>query len=217
MYFEYNEKKPDNFTEDWDGQYQIIPWMAYIASIPHVIYLVTTFKEDGTPNAALEGWSSFTGEGDNYFVIISGLLKSSHTYQNIKRDRIFCVNFLSSKYIDQIKKTISENEIETDEIRNSGFTLEKAETMMIPRIKESFLKLECQFEWEKELIPGSTNITVCGRVIHISVEKEFARSNVSTRFNDSFMFHLMAMKDPITGKRIRGGIGKIDLIEEMDL
>lgn len=218
MNFEHDQKKPDNFHEDWKGQFNIIPWMAYISAIPHVIYIVTTLKEDGTPNAALEGWSSFTGEGENFFVIMSGLIKTSHTYQNIKRDKEFCINFLSADYLDNFKKSISENSDDIDEIKNSGFSPEQSLSINVPRIQESFLKLECEFEWEKELIPNSTNMTLCGRVKHISAERDFVIKKVTEKYErNSFVFHLMAMKNPYTGERIRGGIGKIKLLKETEL
>lgn len=82
MNFEHGILKPNNFKEDWEGQFNVLPWMAYITSIPHVIYIITTLKEDGTPNAGLQGWSSFTGEGNNYYAIISfkGIDKVSLLY-----------------------------------------------------------------------------------------------------------------------------------------
>ena len=218
MNFEHNQKKPESFHEDWEGQFDVLPWMAYVSAIPHAIYIVTTLKEDGIPNAALEGWSSFTGEGDNFFVIMSGIMKTSHTYRNIRRDKEFCVNFLSADYLDNFKKSISENSDDIDEIKNSGFSSEKSLSIKVPRIKESFLKLECSFEWEKELIPNSTNITICGRVKHISVDQEFASSKVTERYSrNSFVFHLMAMKDSYTGERIIGGIGEIKVLKETEL
>ena len=55
--------------------------------------MVTTLKENGLANAAFQSWSSFTREGDGYYVIMSGIMKHTHTYANIKRDKEFCVNF----------------------------------------------------------------------------------------------------------------------------
>ena len=53
-----------------------------------------------------------------------GLTPDSHTGTNILRDREFCVNFLSSKFYAACKKTVEENEYETDEIFTGGFTAE---------------------------------------------------------------------------------------------
>jgi flavin reductase (DIM6/NTAB) family NADH-FMN oxidoreductase RutF len=58
--------------------------MAYLTAIPHVIFLVTTLKENGKPNAALHGWASFTGESDTYMVIMP-VMKHTHTYHNMQR------------------------------------------------------------------------------------------------------------------------------------
>ncbi len=218
MSFEHGSAKPENFKVDWEGQFSVLPWMAYISAIPHVIFMITTLKEDGTPNAALQGWSSFSGEGDNYFALISGVLKHSHTYTNIIRDEEFCINFLSPRYLENYKRSISENSEEIDEIVNSGFTHEKSKTISVPRIKESFLKLECSLVWVKELVPDGINSTICGRVNHISAAEDFSTKSVSERYDhDSFTFHLMAMKDPFTGKRIKGGIGRVELVEETEL
>lgn len=218
MSFEHSNEKPEYFKEDWEGQDTIFSWMSYVTAIPHVIFMVTTLKENGQPNAGLQGWSLFSGEGDHYYVLMSTLMKHTHTYQNIIRTGEFCINFLSSKYADQCKKSIRLNDDSIDEIAASGFTALPSHAIDAPSIAESFLRLECRFEWEKELRPESVCRIVCGRVQHISANDDFARSKVDGRYGkDSFMFHLMAMKDPYTGDRITGGIGQIELTSELEL
>lgn len=215
--FEHNSKRPDNFVEDWNGQFDIIPWMSYLTSIPHVIFMVTTKKENGLSNAALHGWASFTGEGNHYYIIMP-VMKHTHTYENLKRDQVLCVNFLSAKHIEQCKETINNNLGDIDEIVQAGFTAERSRAIDVPCIKESFLRLECDFEWEKELYPDSLNRMICVKVRHISVNEDFVKLPVDERYGeDSFIFHLMAMKDPNTGERIRGGIGRVELTKEMEL
>ena len=218
MTFEHSNSKPEYITEDWDGQYTVLSWLAYVAAIPHVIFMVTTYKENKMPNACLWGWSCFSGEGDHFYVIMPGLRTDRHTYQNIKRTGEFCINFLPPQYAEQCDKTISSNDDDTDEFAVGGFTQESAHAINAPRIKESFLKLECQYEWEKELTPNSCCRTICGKVKHISINDEFGRSTVYERYgNNSFMVHLMGMKDPYTGKRLPGGVGRVELTKEMDL
>jgi flavin reductase (DIM6/NTAB) family NADH-FMN oxidoreductase RutF len=218
MGFEHDSSQPANLAEDWEGQYSIFSWMACVSAIPHVIYVVTTLKENGLPNAALEGWSCFSGEGDHYYVVMTTLMTHTHTYRNILRTGEFCVNFLSPDYVDGCKESISNNGDDTDEIVASGFTPEPSHAIAPPRIQESFLKLECQYEWEKELHPNSRCRMLCGKVRHISVSDDFAHSSVADRYGrDSFMVHLMAMRDPYTGERLRGGVGHIELTREMEL
>ena len=217
MSFEHDNSKPE-CIQGWEGQYSIFSWLADVTAIPHAIFMVTTLKENGLPNAALQGWSCFAGEGDHYYVIMTTLMTHKHTYRNIKRTGEFCINFLPASYVDQCKQTIALNDDDTDEIAASGFTPEKSHAIAAPRIQESFLKLECQYEWEKELQPNSRCRVVCGKVRHISASDEFVRSPVTERYGkDSFMFHLMAMKDPYTGENLSGGIGHIELTREMEL
>ncbi len=218
MNFEHDNQRPEFITEDWEGQYSVFSWLAYVTAIPHVIFMVTTLKENGLPNACLEGWSCFAGEGDDYYVIMTTLMRHTHTYQNIKRTGEFCINFLSPQYVDQCKESIHSNGDDIDEFAASGFTPEPSRTVAAPRIKESFLKLECQYEWERALGPENSCPIICGKVRHISANADFARSKVAERYGkDSFMVHLMAMKDPFTGERISGGIGHVELTREMEL
>jgi hypothetical protein len=46
-------------------------------------------------------------------------------------------------------------------LRLLELTRENAATLHVPRIQESFLKLEFTFQWERALCPDSTNVTVC--------------------------------------------------------
>ena len=217
IYYEKGCQRPRTINEDWEHQFEVLPWMAYLTAIPHAIFMVTTLKENGIANAALHGWSSFTGEGDSYFVIMP-VIRRTHTYANIVREKEWCVNFLSAKYIEMCKETIRRNRVDTDEISAAGFSAVRSATISAPGIEESFLRLECVYQWEKELLQGSTNVLICGKVKHLSVEGCFVTSKVTDRYGpDSFVFHLMAMKDPFTGERIKGGIGRIELTKSMEL
>jgi len=150
MKIELGIQKPSNLIEKWPGQYNIFSWMEYVTTIPQPLFLVTTYKENGMPNACFQAWSTYTGEGNNYFVVFS-ILKSHHTYHNILRNKEFCINFPEAKYLDNCYMTIKNNDDDVDEITASGFTLEQAKIVNAPRIKECFLNFECTFEWEKPL------------------------------------------------------------------
>lgn len=218
MDFEHSTATPELFQEDWPGQFTLFSWLAYVTAIPHVIFMVTTRKENGLPNACLQGWSCFSGEGEHYYVVMAEVMTHTHTYQNIQRTGQFCINFLSTNFADHCKQSIFVNDDASDEIIASGLTPENAQTIDVPRIKESFLKLECQYEWEKELHPNSCCRLICGKVRHLAASESFVRSTAAERFGDnSFMVHLMAMKDPYTGERLRGGVGHIELTREMEL
>ena len=216
MDFEHSNVKPEAIEAEWEGQLDVFSWLEFVCAIPHVLFVVTTKKENGLANAAFQSWSSFTGEGEDYFIIMSGVMKHTHTYNNIKREKEFCVNFLNQKYLEQCLQTVDKNDTDIDEITETGFTSEAGKTIDVSRISESFLKLECEYEWEKELVPGGNNITVCGRVKHISVSEQFAKKSTEERYGeDSFMFNLHNPVDPHTGEFFGSGIGSIDYSGEL--
>ena len=216
MNFEHNNIKPEYFKENWEGKWKVFSWLEFVCAIPHVLFMTTTIKENGLPNAAFQSWSSFTGEGNNYYVIMSGVMKHTHTYRNIKRGKEFCINFLSVKYLEQCWKTIKEHNIDQDEISGAGFTREDSQSIKVPRIKESFLKMECIYEWEKELCPNSHNITICGKVKHISVHESFAKAITKDKYGkETFMFHLHNPMNPFTGEYFGGGVGSIEYVCEI--
>ena len=111
---------------------------------------------------------------------------------------------------------MEKNDPDIDEITEAGFTSEAAKVIDVPRISESFLKLECEYEWEKELVPDSNNITICGRVKHISVSEQFVKKSTAERYGeDSFMFNLHNPVDPHTGEFFGSGVGFIDYFGEL--
>ncbi len=213
MKIELGKKKPDILKEEWPGEYTTFSWMEYVTAIPQPLFLITTYKENGMPNANFHAWSTFTGEKDNYYSILS-LLKGTHTYENIQRDKVFCINFPSQESLAKCYDTIHNNEDDKDEIVESGFTLEKAHSIEAPRIKECFMNLECRFEWEKELFPGSQWILICGSVQHIGLDEDFAKADAVKRFKDyGIMYNIHAPNNPIEGYKDNSYIGKLDIID----
>lgn len=216
MNFEHDNMKPEYFKENWQGKWKVFSWLEFVCAIPHVMFMVTSLKENGFPNAAFQSWSSFSGEGNDYFVIMSGVMKHTHTYKNIKRGKEFCLNFLNQNHLEKCWKSIKEHKYESDEIVSSGFTIEQSKSIKVPRIKESFLKLECEYVWEKELIPNSHNITICGKVKYVSVDEAFAQVITKDKYGrNSFMFNLHNPMNPFNGNYFGGGVGTIEYICDM--
>ena len=142
---------------------------------------------------------------------MSSLMKHTHTYKNIKRDKEFCINFLNQNFTENCWKSIKEHKYDNNEITSAGFTAEDAISIKAPRIKESFLKMECEYQWEKELIPNSHNITICGKVKHICVNESFAKAITKDKYGkESFMFNLHNPINPFNGEHLGGGVGTIN-------
>lgn len=216
MNYEHDNKKPDHLTENWEGKWKVFSWLEFVCAIPSVLFMITTVKENGLTNAAFQSWSSFTGEGDDYFVIMSGVMKHTHTYANIKREKEFCVNFVGKDHLDKCWKSIQEHHADADELLAAGFTPEASHAISPPRIKESFLKLECTYEWQKELVPDSHNITICGKVQHVSIDEAFAEATTREKYGqDHFVFNLHNPINPLSGEHLGGGVGIIQYVQEM--
>ncbi len=213
MKLEYGISKPDVLVEKWNGQYSVFSWMEYVTAIPQPLFLITTFKDNNKANACFHAWSTFTGEGENYFCILS-ILKNQHTYENIIKRKDFCVNFPESKYLDMCYSTIHNNDYSDDEISNSGFTSENAMVVNAPRIKECFINMECSLEWEKSLFDGSSWILLCGRIKHLSIDKQRVEDGIQGRYgNTGYMFNIHSPKNPVDGTEVEDKIGIIEILK----
>jgi flavin reductase (DIM6/NTAB) family NADH-FMN oxidoreductase RutF len=210
---EYGFEKPETMVEKWPGQYQAFSWMEYVTSIPQPLFLVTTYKENGKSNICFHAWSTFTGEGSNYFCIIS-ILKHQHTYSNIIRSKEFCINFPDVSKLEECYASIKNNAETDNEIEKSGFTLEKSVNVNAPRINECFLNFECTLEWEKPLFENSKWMLLCGRVKHLAIEPERVKSIENGRYGKSgYMYNIHSPTNPIDGSEIESKIGYIEIVK----
>ena len=214
MKVEFSKNIPADLEESWPGEYNLFSWMEYVSAIPQPMFLVTTFKGEEIPNVCLHAWATFTGEGEDYYCILS-ILKNTHTYSNIIRDGDFCINFAAPRYLEECKETIQNNEQEADEISQSGLHVEEAQVISAPRIEESFLTLECKLEWEKELHSGSQWVLLAGSVQQIALEEEFAQGNAEERLKEfGFMYNIHGPTNPVSGIKHESEVGKLELLEE---
>ncbi len=211
MKLEYGIEKPGSLIESWPGQYNTFSWMEYVTAIPQPLFLVSTYKENGASNVCFHAWSTFTGEGNDYFCILS-ILNHQHTYHNIIRSKEFCVNFPDVSKLNECYASIRNNGESDNEIEASGFTLEKSYEVNAPKIKECFLNLECTLEWDKPLFENSKWILLCGRVRHLSIDEERVKSIDKGRYGKSgYMYNVHSPINPIDGSEIESKIGYIEI------
>ena len=153
-------------------------------------------------------------ENENYFAIIS-ILKYTHTYKNILREKEFCLNFPDYRYIENCFNTIKNNELNVNEIENSGFTIEDSKKIDTPRIKECFLNMECMFAWEKEYFKNSQWIIICGKIIHIAMENKRLKNGLDGRYSDlGYIYNIHSPKNPINGESCDDEVGKIEVLHK---
>ncbi len=214
MKFEIEEIRSENFAEEWPGQYDIFSHFEFACGVPSAMFLITTLKESGMPNACLHAWSTFSGDSGGFFAVMPGLMQCTHTYRNILRDKEFCVNFLSQDYYDRCAKTIAQNGEETDEFAAGGFTAEPAKTVKAPRIREAFLTLECTLESVSDLSGKGLNSMIIGRVRHAVVDQEHTIDNICS--DRGFMFNVHSPKDPTTGKGSQSAVAQLQVVKRVD-
>lgn len=214
MKIEISPQKPEYFKEKWPGEYDIFHWFEFVCGIPHSLFMISTYKENGKPNVCFHSWSSFSGDGGGFFAVMPGILRHSHTFANILRTKEFCINFLSADYFEKCRKTIDENSYEADEFTLGGFTLESSKTIKSPRIKESFLSLECSLEMERDLSGKGVSSLVIGKISAIAIDENFSNNEDSRYGQNGFMFNIHQPRNPLNAKGELSGIGVIDIVKK---
>lgn len=146
-------------------------WMDFVTAIPSPLFVATTWKDNGKPNACLQSWACFTGNSDGFFAVLSAVYKSGHFYRTLRETGACALNFPSADVYDRCLATIRNNQWDADEIASSGLTAEPGAVVNAPRIRECFLSLECAYEWERELVQGSDHTLICLRVKNAAMDE----------------------------------------------
>lgn len=184
---EYSKKPPSMEKMQTYG----FSWMDFVTAIPSPIFLVTSYKSNGNPNACLQSWACFSGDPEGFYAILSSVNKSGHLYQTVREKGEAVLNFPSADIYDLCLKTITNNGFDDDEIAKSGLTAEPASTVNAPRIKECFLCLECRYLWEREIKEGSSNVMVCFEVTNICIDEAHLDENIQGRYGESgFIYNI---------------------------
>jgi flavin reductase (DIM6/NTAB) family NADH-FMN oxidoreductase RutF len=200
MKHEIGIQQPPYLIEDWPNKFEVFSWLEYVVTVPNPIFLVTTLKENGKPNANLHSWGFPVGDAGNYSMLLS-LMEGTHTYQNIQRTSEFCINYPSFQHYPQCFETVARNGVDNDEICDAGFTLEPSQTVAAPRIAECFFNLECRLEWTRAIVPGSAWQVLLGRILHAAVDEEMMVPEPEARAaRMQLMYNMRSNINPLTGE-----------------
>ena len=213
MKIELDAERPGNFRVEWDGQYDVFSYLEFVCTVPSPMFLVTTRKENGLPNAAMQAWSCFGGDSGGYFAVMQGVMQRTHTYKNILREKEFCINFLTPQYYENCRKTVFKNEEEADEIAIGGMTAESSAVIGAPRIREAFLSIECTLESHTDLSGAGINSMIVGRVRHVSVDSNHGSiANICSP--NAFMYNVHSPKDAQTGLGETSAVAALSFLRE---
>ncbi|MFT3892021.1 MAG: flavin reductase [Anaerolineales bacterium] len=208
--------QPEYLVEDWPGKYDVFSWLEYIVTVPNPIFIVTTRKANGAPNANLQSWGLLIGEKGNYSSLLA-LLDTSHSYENILREGEWCVGFPSFSYYHQCFETIRLNAQDNDEITNLGFTVEPPMNVRAPRIAECSVNLECRLEWHHPLYENSHWHLFAGRVIHLGMDEDAMAIDPVERMQAMMlMYNVRGTVNPMTGEQyVYNTLGLLSKIEKV--
>lgn len=213
MKHEIQVDTPENLEEIWPGSYQLFSWLDYVVNIPQPIFVISTRKANGAPNACLHAWGFLVGDRENYTSIL-GLLDYYHTFENILRDGEWCLNYPSIDDYEKCFETIHVNEIDKDEITLAGLSVEAAQVIQSPRIAECQINLECQLEWHRPLSEDSQWHLVAGRVVHVAMGEDVLTHDPAERMqNLKLMYNIRGTLNPVSGEMY--GPNSLGLISEV--
>lgn len=201
MKHEIGIAQPECLVEDWPGKYEVFSWLEYVVTAPNVIFVVTTRKPGGAPNASLQSWGLLVGEGGHYSSLLA-LPDHTHTHANILREGEWRVGFPSFGDYPRCFETIYCNAPDNDEITEAGFHVEPAVTVRAPRIAECLVSLECRLEWHRPLHDGSRWHLFVGRVLHLAMDEAAMVPDPVERMRAmGLMYNIRSTVHPLTGEQ----------------
>ena len=166
-------------------------WMDFVTAIPAPLFVVTSYKSNGKPNACLQSWACFNGDTNGFYAVLSSVSNRGHMYQTVRETGEVVLNFPSADIYSLCKDTIRNNGFEDDEITLSGLTCEPATVVNAPRIKECFLALESRYLWEREIIEGNNNVLMCFEVKNICIDEKYLDEAGQGRYGESgFLYNV---------------------------
>lgn len=204
-------KIPQAFTEQWEGEFEGFAWQDFLTAIPSLLFVITSYKENGKENACLQSWSTFVGDKGEFICIIGSVSKHGHLYQTLQEKKCCVLNFPSRDIYDLCNATVRNNKYEDDEITKSGLTAEKAVSINAPRIKECLLNIECEYLWEHEHFEGSRDVTIALKATHICMDTEYCDEKTKGRYGRTgYMYNIHSPRNPETGEVLPDCFGALE-------
>jgi flavin reductase (DIM6/NTAB) family NADH-FMN oxidoreductase RutF len=130
------------------------------------LILVTTLGPEGLPNVAPKTQNMDVGRQEQYFAFV--YTPRHHTYQNVRANREFVVNYPGPELIGKVSAAAQLVE-GVDEVALAGLTGIPSLVVKPPRIRECYLHLECKLVEINDLEDVSV---ILGKIVARSADKE---------------------------------------------
>lgn len=184
-------------------------WMEHVLAIPSPLVVVTGYKSNGKPNATMQSWCTFTGE-EGYHCLFASVHKEGHMYRSLKDTGCCVVNIPSKGCFLKCMDTVRNNGFDMDEITLSGLTVEPSAKVKAPKIKECFVNIECEWEWEKELVEGGSHVTVCLKAVNVCMDERCFDEIHHGRYGaEGYLYNIHSPRNPLTGEVTETQVGVI--------
>lgn len=178
-------------------------WQEHVAAVFSPLAAVTGYKSNGMANLTMQSWLAVHGDR----IVFASVERGSHMYGILRDKGAVVVNFPGADCFNRCMRSIEHNGWDEDEIGASGLRLETYDGVDAPGIAECPLSLMCEMLWEHEAGPGSSDVTVCMRIVGVAVEPE-AYSGP--------LYNIRSRSDIVTGERQGPEAGRIESLGGYD-
>jgi flavin reductase (DIM6/NTAB) family NADH-FMN oxidoreductase RutF len=204
------QNPPGIVSQAWQNEFHIFHWLYHLVNLPNLMFYITTYKENRQNNVCLHAWGYLDSDPNDETYFILSLTSKGHTYQNIRREGVFCINYQTQAH-PGLGETVRHNAYEDDEIGASGLSAGACVKINAPRIDECGLHLECEVLWEKA-IPGSRQVVFASRVVSVTLDEALLNTDYRQKLG-AFDTHLCYTRqiNPLSGQIAAvGGEGRLD-------
>ena len=130
---------------------------------PQPVFIISTYGEDGTPNAMNAAWGGISEENEITICISAG----HKTTANIIKTGAFTVSMADEAHIKECDYVgiVSGNK-EKDKLKKAGFTTVKSEFVNAPIILELPMSVECKLKSY-----DSNTCRLVGEIVNVSADE----------------------------------------------
>lgn len=147
--------------------------------------LIATKSKAGNPNVAI--FSSVTHVGSDPALlgfITRPLSVARNTYKNIQETSVFTVNHIQEKMIEKAHQTAAKYDEDISEFHKTGLEEEYLDDFYAPYVKQSEIKIGCQYVNEYEIKENDT-LLIIASIQHIYFDEGIQLPDGWLRLDDA--------------------------------
>lgn len=209
---------PAHLKEQWEGQFSLFSYYAFVIDVPNPVFIVTTLKENGLANASLSAWGMPAGGGSEPKFLLQ-VHNYTDTRRLIEQNGEFVVNYPSIGLHREALKAVTHFDADTDELLASGLTPEPSKLVKPPRIAQCFACLECRLEWMRDIeTDRKASTLVQAAVVHAAIDESVAVDSLEeSHRRRQWFFHIQESVNPVNSVFDGGVFAPLDFERSIKL